>query len=91
MDAVKAEQGRDLIRRMDDLGRDIRDFLESVSEDRDGEPIPERERVAYLEPFPSDLKRSRRARLIRSELDDLMALGYQFLWALDGEEHGGDA
>jgi hypothetical protein len=91
MDAVKAEQGRDLIRRMDDLGRDIRDFLESVSEDREGEPIPEGERVVYLDVFPPDLKRSRRARLIRSELDDLMALGYQFLWALDGEEHGGDA
>jgi len=82
-DARMAEQGRDLIRRMDQLGRDIRDYLETVSEDADGNPIPEDERPNYLDPFPEDLKRSRRSRLIRSELDDLMALGYQFLWALE--------
>lgn len=80
--ARMAEQGRDLIRRMDALGRDIRDFLETVSE-RDGEPVPEDERPDYLDPFPEDLKRSRRERHIRAELDDLMALGYQFLWALE--------
>jgi acetone carboxylase gamma subunit len=85
--ARMAEQGRDLIRRMDQLGRDIRDYLETVSEDVDGNPIPEDERPNYLDPFPEDLKPSRRARLIRSELDDLMALGYQFLWALETDTH----
>lgn len=86
--ARMAEHGRDLIRRMDHLGRDIRDYLETVSE-RDGEPVPPEDRPDYLDPFPPDLKRSRRERLIRAELDDLMALGFQTLWALE-QPHGGE-
>jgi len=78
-----AERGRDLIRRMDELGQDIREFLEWVSEDRDGDPIPLDERPTYLNPYPPDLDTALRKRHIGSELDDLMALGYQLLWRLE--------
>lgn len=81
-DARMAEQGRDLIRRMDQLGRDIRDYLETVSE-QDGQPVPPEDRPDYLTVFPEDLTDSRRERLIRAELDDLMALGFQFQWSLE--------
>lgn len=83
-DGRDAELGRDLIRRMATLGRDIREFLETVSEDADGNPVPDDDRPGYLDPFPVEANREQRERHIRSELDDLMALGYQFLWALDG-------
>lgn len=81
----RAEQGRDLIRRMADLGDDIQEHLETVSEDANGEPIPEDERPNYLTPCES-LNDSLANRRTTGELSDMMALGYQFWWALERED-----
>ncbi len=83
----RAEDGRDLIRRMADLGGDIQDHLETVSEDANGDPVPTDERPNYLTP-PEGLNDDLSERLTKSELDDLMALGYQFLWALETADGG---
>lgn len=84
-DGYRAEQGRDLIRRIRDLGDDIQEFLETVSEDDGGEPIPPEDRPNYLTPRDHTGSKLFR-RYANDELDDLMALGFQFQWALDRED-----
>lgn len=85
-----AEHGRDLLRRMESLGEDTQDYLEMVSEDSEGNPIPPEDRPTYLsrdDDLPHQKLFDRRA---RGELDDMMALGFQALWALEPEDGGSD-
>lgn len=83
---MMAERGRGLMRSMKRLGEDTRDYLETVSEGDDGEPIPPEDRPEYLssgEGRPHQKLFKKRA---GDELDDLMALGFQFQRALDGDD-----
>lgn len=76
-----SERGRDLLRRLSDLGEEIQIHLETVTEDSDGEPIPPRDRPRYLTAH-DHVDMDVWSDYANDELNDLMALGYQFRWAL---------
>lgn len=84
-DSPVASDGRDLIRKVADLGHEVQDHLEHASE-RNGKPVPPDERPHYLYPTGN---REYHQNMVKDELDDLMALGYQFLWSVETEWSGG--
>lgn len=86
-----AEEGRDFLRRVRALGDEVQDFLETVTEDSNGDPIPAEERPNYLT-WTNAPHGKMYGKRTEGELDDLMALGYQFQWALDynAPHKGGD-
>lgn len=64
------DRGAELLVELRDLAFEIRDYLEDVAEDDDGNPLPpaERDSIDVLLNHPEELI---------AELDDLMPLGYQ--------------
>lgn len=74
-------RGQELIGEVQRLGFEIREYLETALEDKNGDPLPDDER-------PRLTGTVKRPAPILDELHDLMPLGFQFKWAVKeyGEE-----